>query len=1271
MNIFNFNLSTTDAGYATIGETEYVFLSGASLPITNIRFNNQELQDFPLNTFAKFTLLGYNFNFTDNVYISCNNYNSFGLYLSPSSGYFNSLQKISFSDVSSLSSKFETISAFEFINYEIIDRNTLVVNLPPISSNTDILFIIKNKGGYGASQSVEYIDPTPSGTSLTPTPTPSITVSPSPTLTKTPTQTPTPSRSSDFTTFKIQWNFYNITVSGFWPYPSNENDRPRINTFRTDGQFVNYLSAGTLVLNITTNILSAVWGNRSEGEYTLTIPLTSPTISAGIDFFTQDFLPTPILFPDRNKWTLTTDPLVPGQLRYQYIVDRRTPIQNFGIIIPQVTQTPTQTRTQTPTPTKTSTSTPTQTRTPTPTSTQTRTPTQTSTPRSTYTQTSTPSNTPTNTITNTPTKTPTRTPTQTPEYFAPTFIRGEDSAIYIINSGTEKGCTITYAFSTYDAPDKFDFLFENSLIHSSGFRGSSSYDPQLIEKGYSPTEGGPQGTLQFIKPAGSYYITLSALCPFEFSSYLIHLQSSIIVTPTPTTTPTTTPTPTTTVSNTPTNTMTRTQTLTPTKTPIPTYTPTAINAEVSITWNTLGEIITSYNPFPFNENDRPRINTWRADGQYVNYVSAGRFVLHPATPPNGIFQPWGNRDIATYFISIPMSGTFGGIDMFISKYRIPTFFYPPEYLWTRTESLSDEWKYQLQFGPGEHRIGVGFNNNMPISQTPTVTPTMTQTPTQTPTQTGTGTPTPTQTQTKTQTQTPTNTSSPTNTPTNTQTPTTTPTNTPTSTVTNTHTPTQTPTEVYIPYTIYGEQMVSSFNIDLKTSVAVDIIYQFDTYDVPDRFVFNYQGTILNDTGFRGNSSYNNQLNALGYSNVVGGPEDTITFTKPSGVTNFITLCVFAPLSSSSWELRILERKTLITPTPTSSNSPTPTPTQTSTRTQTPTRTPSQTATNTQTPTPTQTPTNTNTPTQTPVQSQTPTQTPTQTLTPGASPTRTQTQTPTQTRTLPTTPSNTPTQTGTPTNTPTQTGTPTNTPSNTGTPPLTPSNTGTGTPTPTPSPTRPEAFDRAANYVTWTNGSNGGSGFGPWNLFGYAQLANAFIATLPPGPGLIIIPYVLGDVGVPYFALSGENAGVGFTYMNAERNFVASLDNGDIFSIDMAIAYRNGNKGIDLRDSSGTTLFNFNVGNNTYYFNGTDLSAPGYSWLYNDTSVFRLSATRIVGNTYDIRLTRFVNNATQETVLSTFSFGSAISRLNLYCGDTDPGVTQKMYNYLVFNNLRIF
>jgi hypothetical protein len=254
----------------------------------------------------------------------------------------------------------------------------------------------------------------------------------------------------------------------------------------------------------------------------------------------------------------------------------------------------------------------------------------------------------------------------------------------------------------------------------------------------------------------------------------------------------------------------------------------------------------------------------------------------------------------------------------------------------------------------------------------------------------------------------------TNTPTTTITATPTSTNTPTNTSTSTPTPTQTPTAT--PFTQYysattccvggcsSTQLTASawgatggrgiFTVDIDVGLGTgDLFLNFDTISVPDKFEVFWNNTTVIDTGFRGNSAFNSQLNALGYPNVSGPAVGSVSFVKTSSSPTMVTVVVTAPLQGTSWSA------TLSCP----SIPPTPTPTQTQTNTQTPTNTTSvtQTPTNTQTQTPTNTASVTQTPTNTP--SQTPTNTATVTQTPTVTPTNTRTSTPTPTVTPTATP----------------------------------------------------------------------------------------------------------------------------------------------------------------------------------------------------------------------------------------------------------------------------
>ena len=428
-----------------------------------------------------------------------------------------------------------------------------------------------------------------------------------------------------------------------------------------------------------------------------------------------------------------------------------------------------------------------------------------------------------------------------------------------------------------------------------------------------------------------------------------------------------------------------------------------------------------------------------------------------------------------------------------------------------------------------------------ITPTNTVTPTITRTPRPTRTPTRTAKPTQTPTPTVSLTKTPFATLEPTSTPT--KTPTTTPTNTPTNTVTPTpsdtpapsptNTPTNTPTPSFEPTINCNDTVVYSaatntccvlggitlpstgnfnYRVDLG-SIVGNVTLTINTFGIPDRFTIDWNGSEVINTGFRGSTSYNSQLNSLGYPNVSGGSVGTFTFTKSAASPNYGYITIESPIVGANWTFTL--SCPTVTPTPTPTQSVTPTPSTTpidckcykveSTETlpligrliyqdcitgeyqfvavedtilicalkdsiipisvsfeergscvdgncvfSTPTPTPTKSVTPTVTPT--------NSPTNTPTQTINPTATPS--VTPSITPSITSTNTATPTPTLTIKPSSTPrptsspTSTSTPTPTVTRTNRPTSTPTptNTVTPTVTKTSTPTNTVTPTVTPT---------------------------------------------------------------------------------------------------------------------------------------------------------------------------------------------------------------------------
>ena len=154
------------------------------------------------------------------------------------------------------------------------------------------------------------------------------------------------------------------------------------------------------------------------------------------------------------------------------------------------------------------------------------------------------------------------------------------------------------------------------------------------------------------------------------------------------------------------------------------------------------------------------------------------------------------------------------------------------------------------------------------------------------------------------------------TPTPTQTPTRTPTPTrtvtPTQTPTRTVTPTQTPTAT--PYTIItgntdcniiyngGSGGRGYFEITVQLGAGTgNITFDFDAYTVPDQFQVYWNNSLVIDTGFRGSSAYNAQLNALGYPNVSGGGSGSSSFNKTLASPTTALVVITAPIVGTAWQ----------------------------------------------------------------------------------------------------------------------------------------------------------------------------------------------------------------------------------------------------------------------------------------------------------------------------------------------------------------------------------
>jgi hypothetical protein len=202
---------------------------------------------------------------------------------------------------------------------------------------------------------------------------------------------------------------------------------------------------------------------------------------------------------------------------------------------------------------------------------------------------------------------------------------------------------------------------------------------------------------------------------------------------------------------------------------------------------------------------------------------------------------------------------------------------------------------------------------------------------------------------------------------------------------------------------------------------------------------------------------------------------------------------------------------------------------------------------------------------------------------------------------------------------------------------------------------------------WTNGSSGGSGFGPWNL---SNTANA---------GFFIAGSAATNMNVNSstgFGLYADSGGVA----QAKRNLPVAMKTGDLFSLrfDNNWVSTGSQVGMALANSSGSNRFSFYfVGGQTNYWindarNGTITGVPYSSsgWLLN----FELTGSnsyRFTAGTNQITGNLGGDGAITQLVVTNNNAGSD-TPYNLYLGDMtyveiQPTMVTQLEAPLVFYN----
>ncbi|MCC5875433.1 MAG: hypothetical protein JJU11_04355 [Candidatus Sumerlaeia bacterium] len=198
-------------------------------------------------------------------------------------------------------------------------------------------------------------------------------------------------------------------------------------------------------------------------------------------------------------------------------------------------------------------------------------------------------------------------------------------------------------------------------------------------------------------------------------------------------------------------------------------------------------------------------------------------------------------------------------------------------------------------------------------------------------------------------------------------------------------------------------------------------------------------------------------------------------------------------------------------------------------------------------------------------------------------------------------------------------------------------------------------DNAGNYgVTWSNGSNQGTGFGAW-AFDTTQgsgFAGMFIGD--PGDG------GLGGLGDPSFGLYANPQDTG-AFAKAIRPFANPLAVGQSFSVQLGMNWDSdgsGNKGLNIV-SGGTEQVNVNMGGtSTITVNGTD-TGFGYG-----TDPMEWTFTVLDATTLQVHATP--RNSGDSDFTTTVTIADLPTGFEVYAAGLASGANRQPY----FNNLQI-
>lgn len=216
-----------------------------------------------------------------------------------------------------------------------------------------------------------------------------------------------------------------------------------------------------------------------------------------------------------------------------------------------------------------------------------------------------------------------------------------------------------------------------------------------------------------------------------------------------------------------------------------------------------------------------------------------------------------------------------------------------------------------------------------------------------------------------------------------------------------------------------------------------------------------------------------------------------------------------------------------------------------------------------------------------------------------------------------------------------------------------------------------ASDTAANYTSWTSGTNGGSGFAPWTITSNNDNAQRFAGNfLADAADSSVTPAI--NTGGQAFGLFANVANGGANaQVDATRAFAGGpLAPGQTFSLQIGVNFRDGGKGMTLL-AGGQVVASFFIGGfpQTY-----QLSVQGDNprfepaGPYRADSLFSLSFTLSGTSDLTAQVTRTSSAGFEDlATLSTTLTGPLPDAFNLFYGSSEPFLKP---NDLFFNNFAV-